>query len=1543
MEHCAYQYIYKAGDQLTTKQLSDRYSGHLPKLVAVSRGFHGNREMMTFSTGQVLRLQELRLQERALVHDDKKNTLSVPLDYTHLFIVKSHPDQTLTLRQVVEKHSLPVEVKFADPNLHFDPPCTLTFLRIIKVYKEPYFIANTTSDGEILDEVIPIPLYLKRVTFCPVVGIRGQGTPGKELMRRLIHPQSLDRVDFSKDHSDKEMILLSGKPMKANDDIYKNIEANLYISVESSRVTRRQIPPTPLEAPQHKTDTTKMTTSTDERKLSSSPLPKRRQGDQPKPSKHYESMYQFLVTPQSHKTDTTSNDSHKQPSSPLPKRRQGDQPKPSQHHECYQFLPGLQAHKTDKTASSNDGRKIPPSSSPLPQKRQVDQPKGTAVATSHDGNHPLLSRPQAHKTNKTATSNDGHKIPPSSPLPKKRQSRQPEVTAVATSHDGNHPLLSRPQAHKTDKTASSNDGHKIPPSSPLPKKRQGRQPEVTAVATSHDGNHPLLSRPQAHKTNKTATSNDGHKIPPSSPLPKKRQGRQPEVTAEATSHDGNHPLLSRPQAQKTATSTGELRPPPSSPLPKKRQGDQSKPSSSTPHDGDHPLLSQPGYVHRTLFTPAVSNTRRPSLPLPTQASGSHTSNHPPSTTQEPGTHACNHPPPNTQGPGTHACDHPPPTTQGPRTHTSNHPPPTTQGPGTHTSNHPPPTTHGPGTHTCNHPPPTTHGPGTHTCNHPPPTTHGPGTHTCIQPPPRTHTCNHAPPIKQASPEGRRPSLPQLQPYKSATPPPERRRIAPLLEKQPSKDSKSTKPGGLRIPPQLPGKQQSKTSSPTSPETPPYDYPPSNRPCILPPSFQRPDKRHDANSRPKTPVSDKGEGKHLDPRSNPFDYPRPATRVDPSQNPTYDYPRSTPVTAATSSHYDYPRSSAPTSTEHVSDTGMIPQLPSRQHKKTQQHHQPTPTTPVLFESEREGFHAVAKPKGPKQQPNPRYPAKAQDDTPVLSETEDDTDSDSYVDMDDCNIDTYVIVSRDLLDDEMTQKELKAGAGGNIPESHKSSKKEGGTKMEKGRNPLLKFLPKSESVPRMSAALTSELKNTLNQRKMSVDSCGERPRETQPESSKIREEKKNQIESQPKTPPWKMQLKPASKPGNVSQQKGISQILPPTLSKKPRTGSVPTKSMTGQPHAAASGGTSSTETTTTTIRPPKKAPLPVPVTHGQPATKALAEPQSAKLDTPLVVPKLQREENSEISANLEARVGAQVQKAESPDNPATTTIASQQEKSSETPAKLETSVAVPNHKQEEDLENSATTMLAPLQEKYEGPQKANRDTVLYKNLAEVVSDADILPDQTVPSSTRVRGQGKTPGAPSTVVKAEQSSEALPAQNLGTPDKDSAGKVLAEPGYVNQREMAVVGPTSKKNDVAGVPIPPLSNPPPLLPPSRTLLEETPTKQELETVGRNPAQQETVKVNPAQQEAGKQNTAQPRQETVKDNPAQQGLMPLEMMSIADVKSVLSRLNMSKFHDKFEELQVDGKLLSKLDDDVLKEDFNMSRTDRIKLSSFISEGHLPC
>ena len=62
-----FEYVFNKQDEKTAKQLYDEHRHELPMLVVVATGFYGNREEITFSTGQVRQLSPLRRERGAAV------------------------------------------------------------------------------------------------------------------------------------------------------------------------------------------------------------------------------------------------------------------------------------------------------------------------------------------------------------------------------------------------------------------------------------------------------------------------------------------------------------------------------------------------------------------------------------------------------------------------------------------------------------------------------------------------------------------------------------------------------------------------------------------------------------------------------------------------------------------------------------------------------------------------------------------------------------------------------------------------------------------------------------------------------------------------------------------------------------------------------------------------------------------------------------------------------------------------------------------------------------------------------------------------------------------------------------------------------------------------------------------------------------------------------------------------------------------------------------------------------------------------------------
>ena len=164
----------------------------------------------------------------------------------------------------------------------------------------------------------------------------------------------------------------------------------------------------------------------------------------------------------------------------------------------------------------------------------------------------------------------------------------------------------------------------------------------------------------------------------------------------------------------------------------------------------------------------------------------------------------------------------------------------------------------------------------------------------------------------------------------------------------------------------------------------------------------------------------------------------------------------------------------------------------------------------------------------------------------------------------------------------------------------------------------------------------------------------------------------------------------------------------------------------------------------------------------------------------------------------------------------------------------------------------------------------------------------PQEAVPSSPASTKPVKssTPAA----ATPEQSSKVSPVQ----PPKDASI-------YINQSQMAVVGPTqhTKLAKLSGQDLPSSKDPA--------------CKQSLDRQAALSAKQDRLQTE-----------------------------TLDTMTIKDVKKLLTKLNLAKYHTQFEENQVDGLLLRDLDAVTLMNDFGMTRIETMRLRNFVEKGHLP-
>ncbi|PVD32378.1 hypothetical protein C0Q70_07812 [Pomacea canaliculata] len=235
------EFVFRREEEWTAKDLYDTWRTSLPVLVIVNKGFYGNREELSFCTGQVLLLHRTDVQERALVYDKQGKTFSIPLDYSHYFAANDSQEE-MSLRDIIVKHGVPVRIRFAESGVHTKENKSLCdTLNVAAVLQEPFFLANTVNQGRLLESVITVPLYLKEVTFCRITDLvdKTRFTGLQDFMASITG--QLCQVDFTAEYGDKEMVKLSDKTVTPSANIYPDIETNVYINIKQTGY--RQPPP----------------------------------------------------------------------------------------------------------------------------------------------------------------------------------------------------------------------------------------------------------------------------------------------------------------------------------------------------------------------------------------------------------------------------------------------------------------------------------------------------------------------------------------------------------------------------------------------------------------------------------------------------------------------------------------------------------------------------------------------------------------------------------------------------------------------------------------------------------------------------------------------------------------------------------------------------------------------------------------------------------------------------------------------------------------------------------------------------------------------------------------------------------------------------------------------------------------------------------------------------------------------------------------------------------------------------------------------------
>ncbi|KAL3891496.1 hypothetical protein ACJMK2_003757 [Sinanodonta woodiana] len=178
------------GVEYGVAEFYETFCHQVPILVMITAGYCSDFTAETFDQGQVLRIHTCSQQKRVVARQTgggREQSVSIPINYPIKFCVpktfgKVKKEQNL--KEILETGSLPMVVQFVKSHelyLGSNKVSTdsLPALNLVETFEETYFLSNTVYKGTLDNNLIPIPLYLKDLRLCRIVGFKDQSKLGK--------------------------------------------------------------------------------------------------------------------------------------------------------------------------------------------------------------------------------------------------------------------------------------------------------------------------------------------------------------------------------------------------------------------------------------------------------------------------------------------------------------------------------------------------------------------------------------------------------------------------------------------------------------------------------------------------------------------------------------------------------------------------------------------------------------------------------------------------------------------------------------------------------------------------------------------------------------------------------------------------------------------------------------------------------------------------------------------------------------------------------------------------------------------------------------------------------------------------------------------------------------------------------------------------------------------------------------------------------------------------------------------------------------------
>ncbi|CAG2223076.1 unnamed protein product [Mytilus edulis] len=174
--------------EYSVKDFISKYHTKFPLLAVVTQGYHGNSDLDTFATGQVIRIHSVKTVPRVIGIIAKTEcsrttkALSLPLSPNRDIWIKTSKGKRKSLRKITRKGQLPCEGfltnddqlgKYNDTSLFHQKSIQLLLERQVELR---FLLANPVSGVELLNRIIVLPEYLQDLRLSVVNGIEGLNT-----------------------------------------------------------------------------------------------------------------------------------------------------------------------------------------------------------------------------------------------------------------------------------------------------------------------------------------------------------------------------------------------------------------------------------------------------------------------------------------------------------------------------------------------------------------------------------------------------------------------------------------------------------------------------------------------------------------------------------------------------------------------------------------------------------------------------------------------------------------------------------------------------------------------------------------------------------------------------------------------------------------------------------------------------------------------------------------------------------------------------------------------------------------------------------------------------------------------------------------------------------------------------------------------------------------------------------------------------------------------------------------------------------------------